>query len=653
MARRSFAGVLDTLHHILRWTEDYAIAIKIESILANVTSMLPQRETAYDGLNIADFPISWELTDTFTLPLSDIDPSTVSLSVIAWLARFRPEIFWRREGLLVRKLAMNGRLRALELIGSHKQARTQAFGWGELDEAARAGHLNVVQYLHEIQKVPFTSKTLSLSARTGNLELVKYLHESQVKCPKSAFNEAFSSGNVNVVRYFLENLVQDSSSFDLTKEALRHGYPDLQEFIVETKPQFMTLAMMQAARVGDLDDLMDLLVFRQPSHQLLDTAIANSQLAVTKYLVEEHNIPITSNSFDIVVETGNFEVFKLLFEKAPSFGEHAILAACNHDNVDIVKYIHERHPGSCVNKPSEGYDLEHLECSRLCSLAAEAERIKVFKYLKRSCSRFSEENALYLAFQNGNLQLFKEFPEDTDFDGGMPMAVIKGDMELIRLILSRWRTQGIDRMAISRAAQGENSLEVIKILLETGKFDFDTGALMKAASKGDIATIKFLLNTKPNLSIHASLTTSLLNWKPQVFAFLDRHLSEEERKIWNPSASLSMTLNIGEVRAARYILRRDPNIVITASMLEEAIRLMLILKSDKPNFFEFLVSEPRLAKELRGSKLLFHAALQLGAWDCLRILLQDHTQNFTVKLRDIRPSESISRERILRYLTER
>ncbi|KAJ3105984.1 hypothetical protein HDU97_007168 [Phlyctochytrium planicorne] len=644
---------IETIQNILRWTEDYAVSIKIESILADVPRLFPPKETAFEGFEISEFPISAVLTETCTLLPNDIDPSTVSLSVIAWLVKFRPDIFWRREGHLVRQFAAKGRLNALMLIGSNTHARSQAFDWGEIDEAARSRNLDLLRYLHETVAVPFTISTLAKAARSGNLDMVKYLHRLESECATTALNEAFCSGNADVVKYVLENFSEQTSDIPWF-ESLKTTFPDLEDLIIKTKPRFINGSLMKAAGDGDLDRLIQLfsvLGSTKPEPAVLRCAVATGQMNIVKYLVESQGAEIDVVTLSEAVEMGDFGMFRYLYEKNPNLpGSLAFGTACRNGRLEIVKHIHETHPKSCQHTKPGPLDFMVLLCYNQCTNPVKNGHVNVLKYLKENCAKYKATEVLKEAAMHEQVEILEYLAPEINLHSIMATAARKGHLDLVHLIFSQWQSKEIDFETIDAAAETESSLQAIKFLYATGKFDFTEKALIAAASTGHLKTLKYLLTEKPDLSILSSLTAALIHWRPLVFSFLDRHLTASQRKLWNPASCLKEAFHKFNMKAIRYIVKRDPN----TALLSDSIQQTLEMDDDNgwhehdfSTLFECLVSDPICKGAITDRELFVNRAVDARAWDCVRILMKDPS---TLKI--VPDMLDSSEGRIFRYLTQ-
>ncbi|KAJ3099662.1 hypothetical protein HDU97_002876 [Phlyctochytrium planicorne] len=660
---------LETVHSILRWAEDYAVAIKVESMLANIPSRKQSWETVYEGFQSSDFPVSMELTESFTLLPGDIDASSVSLSVVAWLIRFRPEIFWKREGLLVRTLAGRGRLRALQLVGSSELARSQAFEWGEVDVAAGAGHFDVVRYLHETMRVSFTAKTLGLSARSGNFELLKYLHSREAECSNDSLVEAFCSGNADVVRFILENYPgmefytpynnvekRDSESYHLL---VTTEYPGLQDLILAVQPEFMMGAMVKAAENGDLarlSHIYDLVGLQVPS-KVVETAAASNHLHIVKYLVEEWGADVSALS-SVAAENGALEVLDYAIGSGvrPNDVFHA---ACKGGHVNVIEYLHAMLPDACFTPTDPRNSL--FRTSHFFDLADAASngRLDAVKYFEQHCPAYNAVWAMEKAMEAGQTEVFEYLAPLVDLEDVehlLGATARQGNLGLVKRIVAGWQKTETENTVIDDAAQGRDTFHVIKFLYETGKFDFTEKALVAAVVNRNREIVRFLVKAKPCMSLLDSLKRSLTDcYDPCIFSFLDRHLTNAERELWKPADMYAAALDAENLLAVRYILECDPGVADENAMMLFVIAWFNYGNWGRrcPTFCEFLASKPALLKRMgRIARRLFaFGVVDIGAVDAVRALWKRES-GFVVPGMDDEDCLlfKAGRERVLRYL---
>ncbi|KAJ3094780.1 hypothetical protein HDU97_007613 [Phlyctochytrium planicorne] len=219
----------ETLQRILEWTEEYSVAIKNGIPLARHPSQFSIILLCLQTLPLSDFPIASRPTSQFDLLPKDIDASTVSLAVIASLLQFRPEVFSRRSGWLVKELVQKNRLEALKLIERDPKVKLHAFGWiDNVEHFADGGQPDVFQFLHETVGIQIPFMCLTSATRAGNIALVKYLKELGSESYRSWLMKEYSKASnqqspVNVLTFNcmpLSSAVIDSATSFKGNDAL-------------------------------------------------------------------------------------------------------------------------------------------------------------------------------------------------------------------------------------------------------------------------------------------------------------------------------------------------------------------------------------------------------------------------------------------------
>lgn len=75
-----------------------------------------------------------------------------------------------------------------------------------MELAAEAGHLKVVQYLHQHRHEGCTVETMNMAAQNGHLCVVQWLHSNRTEgCTARAMDMAAANGHLAVVQWLHEN----------------------------------------------------------------------------------------------------------------------------------------------------------------------------------------------------------------------------------------------------------------------------------------------------------------------------------------------------------------------------------------------------------------------------------------------------------------
>lgn len=104
--------------------------------------------------------------------------------------------------ILCNRAADRGSLKLLKLL------RKNGYSWNASTYfiAAKNGHLDILQYLHENGcPRPRTSFAIDMAVRNGHLEIVKYLHENGYSWNATACEKAVKNNHLDIVKYLHDN----------------------------------------------------------------------------------------------------------------------------------------------------------------------------------------------------------------------------------------------------------------------------------------------------------------------------------------------------------------------------------------------------------------------------------------------------------------
>jgi hypothetical protein len=74
-----------------------------------------------------------------------------------------------------------------------------------MEDVSRAGHIEVLKYLHEVVGAKCTVWAMNCASRNGHIEVVNYLHEVVgAECTTCAMDWASRDGHIKVVKYLHE-----------------------------------------------------------------------------------------------------------------------------------------------------------------------------------------------------------------------------------------------------------------------------------------------------------------------------------------------------------------------------------------------------------------------------------------------------------------
>ncbi|KAL7753132.1 hypothetical protein RI367_001584 [Sorochytrium milnesiophthora] len=158
-----------------------------------------------------------------------------------------------------------------------------------LDEAAAAGRMQMVQWLHNHTALPCTTKAMDGAAKAGRLDIVCYLHENRSEgCTTAAMDGAATEGHMNVLEWLHENRCEGCSTQGLAGAAAK-GQTLAVRWLLKHYPSSLGPEVLDAAALGGYMD-------------------------VIKLLHSEFHAPCTTNAMDYAACQGNLQVVQWLHE---------------------------------------------------------------------------------------------------------------------------------------------------------------------------------------------------------------------------------------------------------------------------------------------------------------------------------------------------
>ncbi|KAJ3093859.1 hypothetical protein HDU97_008933 [Phlyctochytrium planicorne] len=567
---------IEIIRHILWWAEDYSVAIKFESILLGIPATLPDRSMAFDSFELSDFPISALLAQKFRLFPHDVDASTVSLSVIAWLCRFQPEIFLRRKASLVNSLVWHGKLEAIKLIRACNIP--EAFEHIEISSAMARGQ-DFVRYLHETIGIQVPEGALYAAAGTGNLALFQYLESVGAERIGPVVQSAFDSGNANLLRHVLENgytLDVGSPHFHCSNTIRSdHVYPELQDLILSTHPSLMRNSILKAVGEGNLDLLRHFtkeLGLALPDY-CISAAASSGNLDVLTFIVEDLGMTaFIGDAVQTAAKCGKLEALKYLLNKTPEpllvqERKTALGYACLENQLAVVKYLHETDPNSCINISGEDTRKHMVLCIDSLQCAAARGALGCLAYLNDACRHKDVRHTLPTAAGGGYLEAVKflvPMASAEDLETAFSLACSRQQLEVAKFLHARG-LQGSHEDLLRHADY--LPLDLVKFLYENGLFDFTEATLNVVAMRGRLELAKFMVSKKPE-TVTAWACSSALHFAHfHLYSFLYRHLSLKERNAL-PSCFRPYDVYVGcNIRPLLYRLSWHPQLEIDEGIL--------------------------------------------------------------------------------------
>lgn len=119
---------------------------------------------------------------------------------------------------------VRGDLSILKLVYTHFPETTTP---NTLYEAARNGHLDIIQWFHEQNRGDlFTPSVMDLAAEGGHLEMIKWLHWNRHEgCTTSAIGGATLGDHFHVVKWLVENRNEGWTDWAINLAAINGNLP--------------------------------------------------------------------------------------------------------------------------------------------------------------------------------------------------------------------------------------------------------------------------------------------------------------------------------------------------------------------------------------------------------------------------------------------
>ncbi|GAM20438.1 hypothetical protein SAMD00019534_036130 [Acytostelium subglobosum LB1] len=136
-----------------------------------------------------------------------------------------------------------------------------------LDEAARHGRLDVIQYILEEARpsdLVVSTGVMDRASMSGHLDIVRYLHEHRTEgCSFWAMEEAATKGHLDVLRFFQENRTEtcQTNAMDIAAEA---GHQSIVEYLISNRTEGCTGFALDGAALNGHAQIIEILCEKYP-----------------------------------------------------------------------------------------------------------------------------------------------------------------------------------------------------------------------------------------------------------------------------------------------------------------------------------------------------------------------------------------------------
>ncbi|GMF20947.1 unnamed protein product [Phytophthora fragariaefolia] len=423
--------------------------------------------------------------------------------------------------------------------------------------AARGGHLHVVRWMRTHLMERIESRAMDEAAAAGSLEVVEFLHQewaearlesNRTSCSATAraMNGAASNGHLEVVEWLHENR-SDGCTVDAMNRAAWNGHLDVVRWLHEHRSEGCTQqAMNMAAKGGHLEIVRFLHEHRREgcTYNAMDWAAHENHVEVVQWLHANRSEGCSRLTMNEVAKRGHLELIRWLHaNRTEGCTVAAMNAAATNGYLDIVKFLHCNRSEGCTTAAMDGAaENNHLEivqwlhthrregCStRAMDMAARNGYLKVVQWLDSNRTEGCSASAMDGAAECGHLDIVQFLHENRT--EGCTQRAINGAAKNGHLEVVRWlhenRSEGCTSNAINDAARNGH-LNVMRLLHKCRQQHGTIRALDAASARGDFLMMEWLRNISSQSTegwpMHAGLA-AIANNRIEVLHWLLRNLA--------------------------------------------------------------------------------------------------------------------------------
>ncbi|EGG22237.1 hypothetical protein DFA_04355 [Cavenderia fasciculata] len=329
----------------------------------------------------------------------------------------------------------------------HGQEKHQGvFHSGVMDNAASAGLLDVVEFLHFNRSEGATTEAIDQAAWFGHLEIVKFLHFNRTEgATTEAMDNASRNGHLEIVRFLHEHRSEGATEDAMDYAALK-GHIEVVKFLHFNRTEGCTTQAFDYCMDFEIIKFLHQNRTDGATTIAMDMAAYNDDFETIKFLHENRSEGCTTESLEKAVVSGNTEMIHYLVQVVKcECTSVAIQTAIKIGRLDILSFLHD-------NYPSNQYQIWSA-------------------------------NDMDLAVRYGNLEIV-QFLHNHRQEGctteALDNACKYGFMDIV-LFLYENRTEGATRKAISGAALN-NHFEIVKFLYNNHQNEVDIARVIKSSS---------------------------------------------------------------------------------------------------------------------------------------------------------------------------
>ncbi|OQR82608.1 hypothetical protein ACHHYP_15738 [Achlya hypogyna] len=278
-----------------------------------------------------------------------------------------------------------------------------------MDAAALAGHLHMVQWLHNAGSNEVSYQALEVSACLGHLEIVHWLMKHRGYRPSAAvLSNILYSGHINVIDFFARDCGLQLPG-DALSIAAQHGQLQLVHYLHEEWGHpCSSEAFEKAAIYGHLPVVQYLHARSTESctTDAMDGAACLGHLDTLRFLHEHRTEGCTTFALDAAARNNRMDVLEFLHEHRTEGGStRAMDRAAHRGHETVVRFLHEHRMEGCT--------------TRAIDWAASAGHVSIVRFLATQRSEGCTFRAYLWAAVNHRFQVLEYL---LSLNGARPMA---------------------------------------------------------------------------------------------------------------------------------------------------------------------------------------------------------------------------------------
>ncbi|KAF4316167.1 hypothetical protein BBO99_00008339 [Phytophthora kernoviae] len=263
------------------------------------------------------------------------------LEMVRWLLNFQPG------GLVTKAVEQAARNGQLEVLRWLKQHHDQVF-WGAnelrhslckyqgvpVEDAAAAGHLKIVKWLHKSGVGIATPRAIDNAAAHGHLEVVKWLHRKKDRiegCTVQAMDGAAAGGHLRIVKWLHTNRSEGCTEAAMDGAAA-HGKLDMLKWLHKNRSEGCTTAAMDRAAAGGHFEVLLFLHNKRSEGCTMDAAVnasRNEHMEILQWFFRFYPRMIHREKVIVFAKRYNYYLMDWLHRNYQASGERTLLAEIN------------------------------------------------------------------------------------------------------------------------------------------------------------------------------------------------------------------------------------------------------------------------------------------------------------------------------------